>query len=133
MYQGGAGISLQGGGWNNSTSGDLATKGADRRLVTVPVVDCTEWAASNPQQVPVLGYACVPMLHPMQWLDAGGSEEVWLEFRGASTIPAARATRPGSRAARSGQWSRSWFIEDDCGVRSNNAAWPWSSWASRSS
>jgi Putative Flp pilus-assembly TadE/G-like len=94
-YQGGAGISLQGGGWNNSTSGDLATKGADRRLVTVPVVDCTHWAASNPQQVPVLGYACVLMLHPMQWLDAGGSEEVWLEFRGASNDPSSPCNTSG--------------------------------------
>jgi hypothetical protein len=95
VYQGGAGISLQGGGWNNSTSGDLATKGADRRLVTVPVVDCTQWAASNPQQVPVLGYACVLMLHPIRWLDAGGSEEVWLEFRGASNDPSSPCNTSG--------------------------------------
>jgi len=95
VFQGGAGIDLQGGGWKSSTASDLATKGADRRLVTVPVVDCTDWAASNPQQVPVLGYACVLMLHPMQWKDPSNNEEVWLEYRGASNDPSSPCNTSG--------------------------------------
>lgn len=89
-YQGdsASGINLNG-GYTNSTTADLQANGADRRLVTVPVVDCTAWAESNPQEVPVLAYACVLMLHPMS-NDNGpaGGEEVWLEYRGASNDPA---------------------------------------------
>ncbi|KQV80413.1 hypothetical protein ASD15_16330 [Massilia sp. Root351] len=56
--------------------------GADRRLVTAPVVNCAAWAGgTGSQQVPVLGYACVLMLHPMGKDD----DEVFLEYRGKST------------------------------------------------
>jgi Flp pilus assembly protein TadG len=77
-----------GGGYSNSTTSELTTHGADRRLVIVPVVDCAAWAASNPQTQPTLGYACVLMLHPMSG-DNGpaAGEEVWLEYRGPSTDP----------------------------------------------
>lgn len=88
-YQGSSsGIDLQGGGYTTSSSSELAASGADRRLVTVPVVDCSAWAASNPQQVPVLAYACVLMLHPISddKKQAAG-EEVWLEYRGQSNSP----------------------------------------------
>jgi hypothetical protein len=67
----------------------LQASGGDRRLVTAPVVDCEAWAAANTtQQVPVLAYACVLMLHPLSG-DNGpaGAEEVWLEYRGASNDP----------------------------------------------
>lgn len=70
-------------GYRNSTSSELAAHGSDRRLATVPVVDCSSWAVSNPQTVPVLGYACMLMLHPMTNDNGpGGGEEVWLEYRG---------------------------------------------------
>jgi Flp pilus assembly protein TadG len=74
--------------YQNSTSAQLSTYGSDRRLATVPVVDCASWAASTPQTVPVLGYACVLMLHPMT-NDNGpaGGQEVWLEYRGRSDDP----------------------------------------------
>lgn len=74
--------------YQNSTQAQLATYGGDRRLTTVPVVDCSSWAASTPQTVPVLGYACVLLLHPMT-NDNGpsGGDEVWLEYRGKSTDP----------------------------------------------
>lgn len=88
-FQGDAsGISLNG-GYTISNSTVLQANGSDRRLVTVPVVDCSSWTTSNPQQVPVLGYACALMLHPMS-KDNGpsASEEVWLEYRGASNDPA---------------------------------------------
>lgn len=74
--------------YSNSTTAQLTQYGGDRRLTTVPVVDCSSWAASTPQTVPVLGYACVLLLHPMT-NDNGpsGSDEVWLEYRGRSDDP----------------------------------------------
>ena len=103
-YQGDAasGISLNG-GYSNSSSATLQASGADRRLVTVPVVDCSSWAASNPQTVPVLGYACVLMLHPMS-NDNGpsGTEEVWLEFRGASNVPGSPCQTSGLAGGTAG-------------------------------
>lgn len=103
-YQGDAasGINLNG-GYSNSSTATLQTAGTDRRLVTAPVVDCDAWAASNPQQVPVLGYACVLMLHPMSG-DNGpsGSEEVWLEFRGASNDPASPCNTSGLAGGTAG-------------------------------
>ena len=87
-YQGAAsGLDLSN-SYTNSTASQLASYGADRRLVTVPVVDCGAWAASNPQTQPVLGYACVLMLHPLG-NDNGPSatDDVWVEYRGRSNDP----------------------------------------------
>ncbi len=96
-YQGDAlsGINLNG-GYSNSTGATLQAAGADRRVVTVPVVDCASWMTTSPQTVPILDYACVLMLHPMS-NDNGpaAGEEVWLEYRGA-------ANAPGSPCATSG-------------------------------
>jgi hypothetical protein len=44
-------------------TGQHATSGADRRLAVAPVVDCTQWETQ--QTVPILGWACVLMLHPI--------------------------------------------------------------------
>lgn len=103
-YQGNAasGINLNG-GYSNSSTATLQANGTDRRLVTAPLVDCSAWAASNPQQVPVLGYACVLMLHPLSG-DNGptGSEEVWLEFRGASNDPASPCHTSGLAGGAAG-------------------------------
>lgn len=96
-YQGNvaSGIPLNG-GYHNSSTAELQASGGDRRLVTAPVVDCQAWAASNPQQVPVLGYACVLMLHPLS-NDNGpaAGEEVWLEYRGAANDPASPCATSG--------------------------------------
>lgn len=97
-YQGdvAAGLNMNG-GYGTSTSAVHQSAGADRRLVTAPLVDCSAWAASTPtQQVPILGYACVLLLAPMT-NDNGPSagEEVWLEFRG-------RADTAGSPCSTSG-------------------------------
>lgn len=86
VYEGGAaapkddGLNIK----NNVTSAsqaNLVQYGADRRLVTVPVVDCSSWKGSKPQTVPVLDYACGLMLHPMD----KDSDDVWIEYRGKST------------------------------------------------
>jgi hypothetical protein len=87
-----------GGGYHNSSSNDLATRGADRRLGTVPVVDCTSWKGTSPQTVPVLGYACVLMLHPMTKVDKKedlDAQEIWLEYRGRSNDPASPCSTSG--------------------------------------
>lgn len=103
-YQGdaAAGINLTG-GYANSSTAALQANGADRRLVTTPVVDCSSWAASTPQQVPVLGYACVLMLHPIS-KDNGpsASEEVWVEYRGASNDPASPCNTSGLAGGTAG-------------------------------
>jgi Flp pilus assembly protein TadG len=55
--------------------------GANRRIVSAPIVDCT--ALTSPtQQVPVLGYACVLMLNPIN-----GPTDVILEARGLANSP----------------------------------------------
>jgi hypothetical protein len=82
-YQG-----IPGQGTQSTTSADLAANGADRRLVTAPVVNCSAWAGTNPQTIPVLGYACMLMLHPMTHIsDPLYSVDVWLEYRGPSNDP----------------------------------------------
>lgn len=84
-------------GYSNSTVTQLTTSGADRRLATVPIVDCSSWAGTSPQTVPILGYACALMLHPMS-NDNGpsGTDEVWIEYRGRSTDPASPCATSGS-------------------------------------
>jgi hypothetical protein len=95
--------STPGQGYLSTTSTDLAAKGADRRLVVVPIVDCAAWAASNPQTVPVLGYACVLMLHPMTHTsDPLYSEDVWLEFRGKASDPTSPCNTSGVAGGTAG-------------------------------
>lgn len=104
-YQGNveAGINLNG-GYSNSSTATLQTAGTDRRLVTAPVVDCEAWAAASPtQQVPVLGYACILMLHPLSNDNGPASgEEVWLEFRGASNDPSSPCNTSGLAGGTAG-------------------------------
>lgn len=52
------------------------TKGSDRRLAVVPIVDCTLLGGSNPQTVPVIAYGCVFLLAPIK-----GPNDIQLEFR----------------------------------------------------
>lgn len=95
--------STPGQGYQSITSTELATKGADRRLVVVPIVDCAAWAASNPQIQPVLGYACVLMLHPMTHTsDPLYSPEVWLEYRGAANDPTSPCNTAGLAGGTAG-------------------------------
>jgi len=75
-------------GYSTSPSSVHASNGADRRLVTAPVVNCAAWAGTTPQTIPVLGYACMLMLHPMTHpSDPLYSVDVWLEYRGPSNDP----------------------------------------------
>ncbi|MBA5686220.1 pilus assembly protein TadG-related protein [Rugamonas apoptosis] len=76
-----AGTSINLGGVTQSTQPQLTTYGADRRLVTAPVVDCTSFGGGGGGNTTVLGYACVLMLAPMD----KDNDEVFLEYRGKST------------------------------------------------
>jgi hypothetical protein len=79
-YQGAAsGLSLPG-GTKSLSSQQLAANGADRRLVTVPVVDCSAWSPTH--QAQLLGLACVLMLAPV---DTSGNAT--LEYRGLASLP----------------------------------------------
>ena len=62
-----------------------------RRVVPAPIVDCSGWAESNPQSVPVLGYACILMLHPVNGPDA----EIWIEYRGRTNVANSPCLTPG--------------------------------------
>jgi len=114
-YQGDtlSGMNIMGNGnsYTNSSTATLQATGGDRRLVTVPVVDCSSWAGSNPQQVQVLAYACVLMLHPMANTNGKTidpvtglevNEEVWLEYRGASNDPASPCNTSGLAGGTAG-------------------------------
>lgn len=59
---------------------NLKQHGADRRLATVPIVNC-----SDPKHMPVDGWACVLMLHPISQGGKGtGSDWMYLEYLGKS-------------------------------------------------
>lgn len=78
------GNAITGLGINNSynpttTVAEHTSYGADRRLVTAPIVDCSGWAASN--TVPIQSWACVLMLHP---IDSVG-DVVYMEYEGLSS------------------------------------------------
>lgn len=96
-YQGDVLTGLNTSSYSNSSIAQLTSLGADRRLATIPIVDCSAWAGNNPQTVPILGYACALMLHPMD-KDNGPSntDDVWLEYRGKSTDPASPCATSGS-------------------------------------
>lgn len=72
-----------------STVDEHRTKGADRRLVTAPIVNCQDWATS--QVVEIKAWACVLMLHPI----ASTGDTIFMEYRGL-------ANAPGSPCATSG-------------------------------
>ena len=58
------------------TPSPYQTLGSDRRLVTVPIIDC-----AGGKLVPILSMACVLMLNPM----ANGKGDFYLEYRGDAT------------------------------------------------
>lgn len=78
-------------GASAASSAQLATHGADRRLVTVPLVDCGSFTGS--QHAPVRGYACILLLHPYK--KVGSSVTVAAEYLG-------RSDEAGSPCATSG-------------------------------
>lgn len=88
-YQGDAATGLTLGGYRSASSAQLAASGASRRLSVAPIIDCSGFATS--QTVPITGYACVLMLHPI----ASPSDVVRMEYVG-------RADEPGSPCLTNG-------------------------------
>ena len=70
----------------------LATQGADRRLVVTPIVDCAGWAGGGSQITPILAWACVLLLHPIDT----PTRNVWFEYRGLSSDPNSPCATQGS-------------------------------------
>lgn len=68
-------------GFTNSTSADLTGR-TNRRVVVVPVVNCAGWGGAS-TATPILKFACVLMLHPM---DKPG-DPLYLEYLGLSDEP----------------------------------------------
>ncbi len=80
-----------------ANSDDLQASGDDRRLATVPVLDCAGFTGGS-TVAPVQSWACVLMLHPINNSAGGsgtGADRMYLEYLG-------RSDDPGSPCATSG-------------------------------
>ena len=75
--------------YSTSTSADHAAYGANRRLVTAPIIDCAGWVSS--QTVPIQDYACVLMLHPI----GSPGDTVSMEFVDVSSSPSSPCSTSG--------------------------------------
>jgi len=89
-YQGNAatGLSLSG-AYSSATPAQLAASGASRRLSVAPIIDCSGFGSS--QTVPIIGYACVLMLHPI----GSPSDVVRMEYVGRADDPASPCATNG--------------------------------------
>jgi Flp pilus assembly protein TadG len=79
----------------------LAANGGDRRLMTAPVVDCTNFSTGS-HTAPIISWACIFLLHPINNSAGGsgtetgtGAKRMYLEYRG-------KAEDPGSPCASNG-------------------------------
>lgn len=68
---------------------DHAAHGASRRLATAPVVNCAGWVSS--QTVPLEGYVCILMLHPI----GSPGDDVIMEYVGPANDPASPCATSG--------------------------------------
>jgi hypothetical protein len=78
-------------GTSSADSSQLTSHGADRRMVTLPMVECSSFSGS--QQAPIRGYACILMLSP--YAKSGQDVTVSAEYLG-------RSNEAGSACATSG-------------------------------
>ena len=89
------------------TSADHVRLGQQRRLVTVPLVDCTPWQGGNGQATPpVVDLACVLMLAPIKVSSApsgaGVAASMDLEFLGLVGQPGAPCATGGTLGGSGG-------------------------------
>lgn len=70
------------------TSAEHLAYGGERRLVSVPVIEC----GKSPAEVKILDMACVLMLNPMS---NGATGEIYLEWRGLSNVPGSACRTAG--------------------------------------
>ncbi len=90
-YQGdkATGLKAEGGGSVTKDSIFLQQHGTDRRLATVAVVDCNVLDTGAPT-APVLSWACILMLHPINFNSGGsgtGADRMYVEYLGQSNDP----------------------------------------------
>lgn len=70
-------------------SGSLATAGANRRIVPVPVVDCAAFdGLGGSGTLKISDLACVLLLHPIKKGAGPNSTKMWLEYVGLASDPA---------------------------------------------
>lgn len=81
-----------GGGYSVSTVQTHTTSGADRRLVTVPFVDCGSFAGG--QHAPVRGYACILLTEPYK--KVGNDVTVTAEYLGRSNVAGSPCATSGA-------------------------------------
>jgi hypothetical protein len=81
---------------SHGTTGQHATKGADRRVTTAPIVHCQSWTGS--QTVPIEAWACVLMLHPI----GSPSDIVTMEFLGLSSAAGSPCATSGLAGGTAG-------------------------------
>lgn len=84
--------SLKPSGSGSATTAQLTTFGADRRMVTVPFLDCGAFAGG--QHAPIRGYACILLLHPYD--KVSGKVSVSAEYLGASNVPGSPCATSGA-------------------------------------
>ncbi|SDW05705.1 Tad domain-containing protein [Nitrosomonas communis] len=87
-YQGDADTGLKVNGTIENAS-YLKANGEDRRLATVPVIDCSGFVSGS--TAPVSAWACILMLHPINNAQGGstqtGSTRMFVEYLGRSNDP----------------------------------------------
>lgn len=80
-----------------SSSTFLASNGSDRRLAITPIVDCAGFVSGS--TAPVVNWACVLMLHPINFNAGGtgtGASRMFLEYHGLSSDPASPCASLGT-------------------------------------
>lgn len=79
-------------GASAANSTQLSTHGADRRLVTVPMLGCGSFVGS--QHAPIRGYACILLLHPYK--KTGSNVTVTAEYLGRSDLSGSPCATSGA-------------------------------------
>ena len=77
--------------YNPSTSAQHLAQGADRRRVTMPILDCDSFTSGK--HAPIRGYACVLLLDPYR--KQGNSVKSRVEYLGASHEPGSPCSTSG--------------------------------------
>jgi hypothetical protein len=85
------------GGWSESTK-EVHAAGSDRRMVVLPVVDCSSWDSGGTSSQTIEGWSCNMLLNPV----ANPNMDMGIEYRGpADTIASGCVTSgaPGGPGA----------------------------------
>jgi Flp pilus assembly protein TadG len=85
--------------YNPSTSADHVAYGADRRLVTAPIVDCAGFTSG--QHAPIRGYACILLLDPYR--TQGSDVRSKFEYLGRSNVAGSPCATSGIAGNTSSQ------------------------------